>query len=189
MNWIFLGVQGSGKGTQAKLLAEKNHLVIFEAGAELRKLAKQNNPLSQEVTEIMQQGDLVRPEIINYIFKQFLENTPQDQGIILDGFPRSMEQMGVFEAMLKKYHRQFNIIHILLKKDQATKRLLKRAEIENRKDDNPNTIAERLDIFYNVTIPVIKKLSEYGELIEINGNQSIKDVFKELISKIKKYNK
>ena len=189
MNWILLGVQGSGKGTQAKLLAEKFNMVIFEAGAQLRKLATQDNLLSKEVQEVMEQGALVRPEIINYILEQFLESTPPDQRIIFDGIPRSHEQMLEFEAILKKYNRKFTVIYIVLDRAKAIERLTKRAKIQNRQDDNPKTIAERIDIFYNVTIEVIEKLHQDAPLIEVNGDQSIEEVFKEMISKINKIEK
>ncbi|MBT4936764.1 nucleoside monophosphate kinase, partial [Candidatus Peregrinibacteria bacterium] len=102
---ILFGMQGSGKGTQGKILAEKYGYRIFETGAELRAMVKSGTELGAKVKNIMESGKLVDTTIIMEIIEAFLENLSHDESVIFDGIPRSKEQMNQFETLMQKMDR------------------------------------------------------------------------------------
>ena len=180
---VLFGVQGSGKGTQAKLIAEKFNYQIFETGAELRKIAKENSSLGIEIKETINSGNLVSSEHIKRLIQDFLEKN-KGQKIIFDGFPRNAEQLKTFLEIVGLSGLNFKAVIFELSKEKSIQRLLKRAEIENREDDTKEVIEKRISIFYNETLPVIEKIKEKNEVIEIDADQSIESIHKELIKQI-----
>ncbi|MBI96230.1 hypothetical protein CL656_03710 [bacterium] len=180
---VLFGVQGSGKGTQAKLLAEKFNYQIFETGAELRKIAKEESSLGIEIKETINAGNLVSSNHIKRLIESFIEKN-KDQKIIFDGFPRNQEQLKTFQEIIEKSQLEFKAIIFELSKEKSIERLLKRAQIENREDDTQDIIEKRISIFYNDTLPVIEKIKENYEVIEIDADQSIENIHEELIKKI-----
>jgi len=180
---VLFGVQGSGKGTQAKLLAEKFNYKIFETGAELRKIAKENSSLGIEIKETINSGNLVSSDHIKRLIEDFLEKN-KDQKIIFDGFPRNNEQLETFLEIVKVSNLDFKAVIFELSKEKSIERLLKRAEIENREDDTQEVIEKRISIFYNDTLPVIEKIKENYEVIEIDADQSIENIHEELIKQL-----
>jgi len=180
---VLLGVQGSGKGTQAKLLAEKLNYQIFETGAECRKIAKLDTPLGREIKETINSGKLVSSVHIRKLIKEFLSKNTEPS-IIFDGFPRNFEQLPTFLDIINEYNLNTKAIVFELSKEKSIERLLKRAEIENREDDTQEIIEKRISIFYNDTLPVIEKIKENYEVIEINADQSIENIHEELIKQL-----
>jgi adenylate kinase len=183
MNLIFFGIQGSGKGTQAKLLAEKFGFKIFETGAELRTLAAQDNELGKKVKSIIEAGHLVSSELVLEIVENFVQNN-LNNSVIFDGIPRNEDQNIAFKGILEKYNIQYTAIHFKLEKDEALKRLFKRAEIENRADDNEESINRRINIFYNDTLPIIESFQAIGKLVEVDASPSIEEIFTDLTKKL-----
>ena len=183
MNLIFFGIQGSGKGTQAKLLAENHGFEIFETGGELRKLAKEDSALGLKVKSIIESGNLVPTEVVMEIVENFLNNA-QSERIIFDGIPRNLEQSEMLRSLLKNHNIEYTAVHFTLSEEEALKRLMKRAEIEGRADDNEESIKTRIGIFYEKTVPVIESVSENGNFIEIDASQTIDKVNDSLTAKL-----
>lgn len=104
---------------------------------------------------------------------------------MVDGFPRSMIQAEFMEQEMKKYDRDFVIIHFELSKEKALERMVKRAEIEGRVDDNAEAMATRIDAFMNETLPAIKHFEALGKVITVNADASIEEVQTELKSMLK----
>ncbi len=175
VNLVFFGIQGSGKGTQAKLLAEEFGFSIFETGRQLRELAEEMSPLGQKIKKTIEAGDLVSSELVIEILKNFIEKN-EDNTIIFDGIPRNEEQSELFQALLKDMALDYTGVHFTLSKEESMNRLMKRAEIEGRADDNEESIKKRIDIFYTQTAPVIEELKEAGKMIEIDAGPSIEDI-------------
>ena len=149
---ILIGPQGSGKGTQAKLLAAEFGYTIFETGGVLRQIAKEDSELGKQVKEITTRGDLVPNEIVMEIVRDFVNNkADKTQPIIFDGIPRSEEQRQSLETLLADLDRDFQVLHVVLTEDEVFSRLMKRAEIEGRADDNPDAIRKRIQNFYEFT--------------------------------------
>jgi len=126
MDLILFGIQGSGKGTQGKVLKERYKMEYFETGGELRRLAKENSSLGKKVKSIIEAGHLVPNEIVMEIVQNFIEHINKNSNIIFDGIPRKMVQAKSLEKLLKKDKRDYRAIILDLSQEEAMNRLLKR---------------------------------------------------------------
>ena len=180
MDLILIGIQGSGKGTQARILAEKYKYKIFETGGELRQLAKGNTPLGKKIKSIIERGDLVSNEIIMEIVENFLQNIQPQESVIFDGIPRSEEQRQSLEELLLRHNRDFLAIEIKLSEKEVMNRLLRRAEIEGRADDNPEAIQKRIQNFFTYTAPLLQSWKKRNKLQSVDGSKSIEAVSQDI---------
>lgn len=183
MNIVLLGIQGSGKGTQAEIMARRYNLAIFEMGDEFRRLAKEDSKLGHKIKSIIEHGKLVPAKTVIEVLNGFLEHVPAHQAIIFDGVPRNQEQQRAFNRLLKKKKRKFRVINIEIPEDETVKRLMKR----KRHDDTPEIIKQRIKIFLKNTRPVIENYGKKKLVIDINGNQSIAEVAKEINQHLDKH--
>lgn len=207
MDIILFGIQGSGKGTQGKILAEKYSLEIFETGAELRKLSSENSELAKKVKKIIEDGHLVPNEVVMEIVENFLNHLEPGKNVLFDGIPRKKEQQESLEKLLKKHERKFIGVYLTLTEEGAMKRLTSRRICEKcksvysadysknscekcggklitRSDDNPESIRNRFKAYNEETMPVIEDYKKRGILIEVNGAQPIESVARELFQKL-----
>ena len=196
MDLVLFGMQGSGKGTQSRLIVEQFDFEIFETGAELRRLAQDDSELGQKVKSIIEAGHLVPSEVVMEIIEAFLDNLPEGTAALFDGIPRSSDQQELFDALMERKGRDFKGILIELTEEEALKRLTTRricagckaaypstyeadacekcgSELVTRKDDTPDAIRVRLDTFQEKTLPVIESYKERGLMLSIDGQQSI----------------
>ncbi len=103
---------------------------------------------------------------------------------MVDGFPRAMEQAEFMMKKMEEYKREYIIIHFELSKEKAIERMMKRAEIEGRKDDTVEAMNTRIDAFMNETLPMIKHFESLGKVITVNADGTIEEVQAELRSKL-----
>jgi len=169
MRLAIIGIQGSGKGTQAKLITKEFKLKRISVGElgrrEIRKKSKEGKILEK----YMNKGLMAPNQIVN---KLILKNTPKNN-FIVDGFPRDEKQLKVADKInLEK------VILITLPKKEVYKRIRKRKKLEGRIDDQKEALETRLKIFYKQSPKIIKHFE--GKLIKVNGNQSIKKVFSDI---------
>jgi adenylate kinase len=207
---ILFGMQGSGKGTQARILAEKFGHKIFETGGQLRRLAAEDSPLGKKILEITSAGKLVDNEIVMEIVANFLKNLRENESAIFDGIPRSESQRASLEAEFAKVGRAPIAIYIKISRDEALTRLLGRktcagcgkifgakdnseklekcpvcgGDLKIRADDTAEAIATRLDVYENETVPAIEKYRDEKRLIEIDGTQSVDSVTAEIAAEL-----
>ncbi|USN53768.1 MAG: nucleoside monophosphate kinase [Candidatus Nomurabacteria bacterium] len=175
---IILGPQGSGKGTQAEVLAQKYNLFHLETGKLMRAAAQEESDLGRQVNEYINvKGELVPFDIVMEIFRREVERVPLTQGIVFDGTPRRMPEVAYWDKELPKLGRRFTHIFSLSLSEEKT---MERLMLRKREDDTEETIRKRLDEYYRQTAPVLAHYKEAGELIEINGDQSIEEVFRDL---------
>lgn len=178
MDLVFFGIQGSGKGTQAKRLAEELGYYIFEAGGELRKIKASGTELGDLVKKYIDYGELVPFEIIMEVVNEAVTSVPDDQQILFDGIPRDEDQMKAFDKILADSGREFRCIHILLDKDEAIQRIEGRAAQEGRADDRDlEKVLRRMDLFVEKTMPVITEYENAGKVIEIDGKGSVDEIY------------
>ena len=133
----------------------------------------------------MDKGDLVPDEIILSIIEKRLSNSDCDNGFILDGFPRTLNQAIALEKILKKHEISIDkIIEINVKEEILLKRIVSRAEEtnNNRADDNSDVLKNRIEIYNKDTKPVLKFYNDMGKLITVNGMLSIEEVSKEILN-------
>jgi len=176
---VLIGPQGSGKGTQARLLAAEFGFVIFETGAALREIAARDTPLGQQVKAITTRGDLVPTEIVMKIVENFIETHP-NQLLIFDGIPRSDEQRIALETLFGKHNIDFQVVEIAVPIEQCLERLTQRATIEGRADDTPEAIKTRLKNFFTYTEPLLEYWAHRGQLFTVKGEATPEEVHKDI---------
>lgn len=178
MDLVLFGIQGSGKGTQAKKLAEEFGYYIFEAGGELRKMAASGSALGNTVKSYIDEGHLVPFEIIIEVVRTAVLAQPASQKILFDGIPRDHEQMVAFNAIMEEADRPFICVQIMVNEEQAFQRILGRAAEQGRADDaDEEKIYRRMDTFREKTIPVIQEYRKTGNLIEVDGEGAVDEVY------------
>lgn len=185
MDLVFFGIQGSGKGTQAKKLAAEFGYDIFEAGGELRKIAASGSELGVTVKSYIDQGHLVPHEIIMQVVAAAIAARPKATKILFDGIPRDEAQMKDFNAVMEKAGRPFRGVHFLLDADEAEQRILGRAKAEGRADDADTAIIRRrMATFTEKTLPVIAKYKADGKITEVSAKRGVDEIYAELVSLI-----
>jgi adenylate kinase len=207
MDIILFGMQGSGKGTQGKILAERYNLVVFDMGSALRNMIASGSELGNTIKVTVEAGNLVSDDIIMAVVKEFLEKEAGDKDILFDGIPRTMNQAQKLLAILAEYGRNPFALHVKISEKEAVERLTKRrmcvnckeiypafykgdhcsecgGDLVTRSDDtNLDSVKTRLFNFQNETMPVIEDFYKKDRLIEVDGEQAIPDVTEEMIEK------
>ena len=186
MDLVLFGIQGSGKGTQAKRLAVELHYDIFEAGGELRKIAASGTELGERVKSYIDVGKLVPHEIIMNVVEEAVKAHPKEQKILFDGIPRDPNQMRDFDAVMKKLGRSFHCVQIEIDPEEGVQRILKRAKTEGRADDaDESTIRKRMGTFLEKTMPVIEAYKAQEKLKAVDGNGSVNEIYDRILSVVK----
>jgi len=184
---FFLWIQWCGKWTQAKLLLKHfdwqfDYLEMWQL---FRSAMSNENIIWNFCKDIVNAWALVPNFISHGRFDMSLQIVSRwNKWLMIDWFPRCMEQAQFAEAKMAEYGRDFMIIHYELSREEAIKRIMSRAKLEGRADDNEESIKVRLAAFENETLPVINYFKEKWKVISINANQSIDDIFAETLSKI-----
>ncbi len=203
MDIVLFGIQGSGKGTLGKAVAQKYGLVLFETGGELRKLSAEDSELGRKVKAIVESGKLVPNEVVMDIIENFMHHLPEGKSVLFDGIPRKMVQAETFDALMKKLGRDMLGILIDVPEEVTMKRLMSRrlcetcktvypaaytkeacekcgGKLVTRSDDNPESIKTRIKAYYDETTPVIEHYKSMGKMLTMNGDLSIEDAEKEI---------
>jgi adenylate kinase len=182
VNMLVLGPQGSGKGTQAKRIAEARGIPHVSTGEMFRALDGAT-PLGREVNEIMGRGDLVPDEITIRMIRERLAHEDARDGFILDGFPRNLAQAEALDDMLDEIGRSLDVIFFFDLDDHTAKeRALGRAREEARGDDTPESIARRLALYHEQTKPVVEHYRTTGKLVPLHAGRSVEEVAAEIES-------
>jgi len=168
---IIFGPPGSGKGTQASRIEREFHLVHLSTGDILRSEVNRGTEIGKEVARIMAAGDLVPDDIIVKIVRQRLPESEVGAGVLLDGFPRTLEQARALDEMLaSEGHRVDFVIALDVPEGVLVDRILHRAVIENRPDDTREAIAERMHEYHKLTEAVLEYYRRHGvRVVEVDG--------------------
>ena len=189
MKIIFFGPPGSGKGTQAKLLANELNILHLSTGDILREKLSDGDSLSIKLKKVMSSGNLVSDEILNQIIANKLMSEECGNGFILDGYPRTISQSDFLVSFFKSNSLILDvIINFKIDFKLVEERIMLRSKQEQRSDDNINVIKTRLDNFIEETYPVSKFFSEnYSQnFFTIDASQEVSKIQKELINITKK---
>jgi adenylate kinase len=178
---LLLGVQGSGKGTQAKRLASEYGLAHLSTGDILRQAIAEGTELGRRVKPIYDRGDLVPDDLMIELIRERLQSPEAANGFILDGFPRTMAQADALDSMLAEIERPLAVVFELQVPDEvAIERLRKRAAEEGRSDDTPEAIAKRIALYHEQTKPLVSHYRLAGNLVGIHGDRPENEVFSEI---------
>lgn len=181
MNILLLGPQGSGKGTQAQRIAASYGLPHIATGDMLRQAIAAGTELGKRVKPILERGELVPDELMIEVIRERLAQDDVQDGFVLDGFPRTIEQAEALDRMLREIDKTPTIVLLLeVPEDECVKRLMKRAEQENRTDDTPDAIRTRLALYREKTEPLVEYYRAQGNLVAIHGDRPVDEVFDEI---------
>ena len=176
MKIIIIGIQGSGKSTQGKLLGEKLKVPYLSTGHIFRVLSKQDTPLGKQIKVLMNAGFLIPDEKTLKIVEEYLERPEYKGGYVLDGFPRTLTQAEKFNQDINK------VILLKISDKEALWRISGREEI--REDETLMAIRKRIELFNKFTQPVLDYYSQKNLLLEVDGEQTIEQIHKEIAEKL-----
>ena len=181
MNIILFGPPGAGKGTQSKYLVNKLNNYQVSTGDILREEIKNNSEIGQQITNIMNEGKFVSDKIVNSLIEKLMLDPRKKDKLIFDGYPRSLSQAKYLDLLLNNSNQKIDHIFFLnVNKDTIIERIEKRKTLENRSDDNRDTILNRYDTYMETTRPVLNYYSKNPNFHEINGTQEIDQITKEI---------
>jgi adenylate kinase len=177
MRVVFLGPPGSGKGTQAKRLAERLAVPDISTGDILRDAVRRGTPLGRQVQDVMERGDLVSDETMIELVQERLGNADARMGWILDGFPRTVAQALALERMLVGNGKGISgVVNLSVPESVLEERLRGRSGAEHRADDRPEAVRERLLVYHEKTEPLIQFFRDRGLLAEVPGVGEISEI-------------
>ena len=177
MNIVLFGPPGAGKGTQAKYLVKKVNGFQISTGDMLRNEIYKNSEIGKEITNDMSDGKFVSDEIVNKLIKDIIFDSQKKNRLIFDGYPRSLSQAKNLDLFLDNSDQKINLIFFLnVNKDVIVKRIEKRKNLENRSDDDLNTILKRYDTYMQTTKPVLEYYSKNPNFHEIDGALEIDEI-------------
>ncbi len=210
---IFLGAPGAGKGTQASIVAQKLELVHIASGDLFRQAMEQGTELGIQAKSYMEKGKLVPDEITIRMVLERISAPDCESGLVLDGFPRNLEQAEVLDKALTEQHKAIDrAVYIKVSEDELLKRLSGRwvcrncqapyhaissppevygkcdkcgGELYQRPDDIVETVKKRLEVYFAQTAPLIDYYTRVGKLLEVDGDGSIDEVSERIVSALK----
>ena len=181
MNLILFGPPGAGKGTQAKYLVKKLNGFQISTGEILRNEIKNNTEIGKMIINDMDSGSFVNDEIVNNLIKKILFDPQKKNKLIFDGYPRSISQAKNLNLLLESSNQKIDFIFFLnVNKEIIIKRIEKRKLLENRSDDESNTILKRYDTYMQTTKPVLEFYSKNTNFKEIDGSEEIDQITRKI---------
>ena len=185
MRIILLGPPGAGKGTQAGYISKNFNIQKISTGDLVRSHIKENTELGKIANEYYLKGDLVPDKIPTNMVKEWILNQI-DSKWLLDGFPRNINQAESLNNILSSINSNIDTVLLInVNTELLIERLLNRQNIENRSDDNLETIRNRISIYEKETSPLIDFYNDKKLLYKINGNKPIKSVYQEIKNYLK----
>jgi adenylate kinase len=177
MRVLFLGPPGSGKGTQARLLAERREAPVISTGEMLREAVRVDSPLGREAKSIMERGELVSDDLMIGLIRERIAAPDARGGFILDGFPRTVNQAAALDRLLDGNGNRISaVINLLVPEPVLVDRLQGRALHEGRSDDRPETIRERLRVYHDKTEPLVGYFKDRGLLTDVDGQGDVREI-------------
>lgn len=179
MKIIIIGIQGAGKSTQGNILSKELGVPYLSTGHIFRTIAQEKTHVGRYIKEVMNAGFLIPDEKTMEIVSEYLSRPEYEKGYILDGFPRTIGQASEFKNGIDA------VVYLHVSDREALWRLSYRDE-GNRQDETLLAIRKRIELFHKFTEPVLDFYRKKGILFEVNGEQTIEEISKEILSHLKK---
>jgi adenylate kinase len=214
VNIILIGAQGSGKGTQAEMLAQALGVPHISSGDLFRKEIEEKTETGLKASEYIDRGELVPDDLTVAMILNRLKQPDCEPGVLMDGFPRTITQAEALDQGLREVGKQINVVvYLTVPREELLKRLSGRyickanqhvyniytrppkvagicdldgSELYQRSDDVGEAVQRRLDIFFNQTIHLLDYYGNQEKVVEVNGNQGIAEVHQALVDAIRK---
>ena len=190
LNIVIFGPPGSGKGTQSENLIKKYNLAHISTGDLLRKKISTNTQLGALAKSHMDKGELVPDDVIIGMIDSYLDRMGNVNGVIFDGFPRTVAQAQALKELLASYKTSVAVcLNLEVPNDELMTRLIERGKTSGRSDDNEETIKARLDVYDKQTKPVLDFYKKEGVAVNIKGVGSIDAIFADIADAVDSKNK
>ena len=175
------GLAACGKTTQADKMSATTGMVQFGMGENLRAEIESGSELGQKIKTYVDSGTLITDDLMEQVIKK-VGDEAKAKGIIFDGFPRMISQAEMLDRAATEMNMEISsVIYLNVSVDEAVKRLTLRAESGSRADDkDPVAVKNRLGVFAKESVPLLEYYRQKGNLVEINGELSIEEVFAEI---------
>jgi adenylate kinase len=174
---VLLGAPGAGKGTQAARLVDRLGVPHVSTGDMLRAAVQAGTEVGRKAKAVMDSGKLVSDEIVIAIAEDRLQKPDASTGFVLDGFPRTLAQASALDQMLSRLASPLDCcLALTVEAEEVVERLLKRAELEGRSDDNEEAIRERMKVYEDQTAPLLSYYRDKGLLVEVAGLGTVEGV-------------
>jgi len=185
MRLVLLGAPGSGKGTQAARLREHLQVPHISTGDLLRAQVAAGTPLGLEAKEVMARGNLVSDEIVLGMLEDRFSQADTRTGFILDGYPRNLAQAGALDALLTRIGQPMDrAVQLDVPVELLVERIAGRAKAEGRADDSPESVRTRLQVYTDLTAPVVDFYRQHGQLTVVDGVGTLDDVFNRILEAV-----
>jgi adenylate kinase len=170
MRLILLGPPGAGKGTQARRIAGRLGVPAVSTGDIFRSNVAAGTPLGREAQQYMDAGEYVPDHVTNAMVRDRLAEGDTAEGFLLDGYPRTRQQVETLDAVLAEQGTALDrVVELVVGRHELLERLVRRAAVEGRSDDTPEVIAHRLDVYDEQTAPLVAGYAERGLLVTVDG--------------------
>lgn len=181
-----MGPPGAGKGTQAVVVASALGVPHISTGDIFRANVSAGTPLGEEAQRYMDAGEYVPDTITNAMVRDRLSHDDCRPGFMLDGYPRTLEQVNELDMMLESDGQRLDrVIELTVDTEEVVGRLLKRAQEQGRTDDTADVIRRRLEVYFDQTAPLIAVYRERGTLLEVDGMGDVAEVTERIVSALR----
>ena len=182
LNLVLFGAPGSGKGTQSAKIIDEYGLYHISTGEVLRDHIARRTPYGITADKYISEGNLIPDELMLRILEEELDRNLQDaNGVVFDGFPRTIPQAEALEELLKRKGTELHaVVGLDVPEADLVERLLKRGKETGRADDNEQTINNRLKVYHSQTEPLKKYYQAAGKFIGVNGKGVVDDIFRDI---------
>ena len=181
MNIVIFGPPGAGKGTQSNFLEKKFQLHQLSTGDLLRKEIKDGTQLGNQISSIINNGNLVSNDVVSDLIEKYISNKTFKNRLIFDGYPRNLNQAENLDSLLAKYDQKIDIVlKLSVSLETIKKRILERRSLEKRADDNETIALKRYKTYEKNINPVIDFYRKTNLLKVVNGETSITKISDEI---------
>lgn len=186
LNLVIFGAPGSGKGTQSAKLIDQYSLYHISTGEVLRQEIASGSELGKLADSYISKGNLIPDDLMIQILDDILEkHLNEREGIVFDGFPRTVPQAEALKELLRKHGTELHaVIGLEVPEDELVDRMLMRGQQTGRADDNIDTIKNRLDVYHNQTSPLQQYYKDEGKYIPIKGSGVVDEIFEDIAAGI-----
>ncbi len=177
MRMIFMGPPGAGKGTQAKLVADKYGIPAISTGDIFRANVSRGTELGRKAQQFMDAGEYVPDEVTNLMVRHRIDEDDAQPGFLLDGYPRTLAQVEELDGMIRHTGHELDAVVVLtVDAEELVQRLLQRAETDGRSDDTEDVVRRRQEVYTEQTEPLIDVYRDRGLLVEVDGMGPVEEV-------------
>jgi adenylate kinase len=186
---LLMGPPGAGKGTQAKVLAERLGIPAVSTGDIFRANVAAKTELGLEAKRYMDAGDYVPDEVTNAMVRDRLSEADAGDGFLLDGYPRTLAQVSTLDDILAEHgHRLDAVVALTADTEVLVDRMLRRAKIDGRSDDSEEVVRHRQEVYVAETKPLLRVYAQRGQLVEVDGVGEIEEVSERVLAALKTIN-